>query len=508
MGGGFPVVLTADRMLFAGYRTLFEGMISASQTSRTPSLLMKHLLAPVARRDGLRARQAPLGLRRVESALARSGWERPDVAVVPPESLGGAIGPETRIIGISSGDPLGIGMNSTTMSGVVGGEILTSRWFRELAENVLRLRRRAPNARVVMGGAGAWQFAGDRLAQRAMGVDHVIRGYCEGNVAGLFEKIARGENLSATLAGERVAAADLPRILGPTLMGGVEISRGCGLGCGFCTLAGEPMEHPPAEAVLADVETNLSGGVTDVVLVTEDMFRYGGRGAQTQPSALIALLERLRALPRVRLIQADHANIASAAQFSDEELAAVRRAMRGPFDHAQGRRNDYLWLNLGVETASGGLLAANGGRRKMGGGDPAAWDDLCQEQVRRLIRLGFFPLVSLVLGMPGETQADVERTIRWVARLREERLAVFPVFHAPTKTRTGPFGLADMSAAHWRLFRECYELNFRWIPRLLWDNQTASRVPLWRRAALQSLGRAQTLWWKSLFVWRSGTIRP
>ena len=122
------------------------------------------------------------------------------------------------------------------------------------------------------------------------------------------------------------------------------------------------MEHLPADAILADVETNLSGGVTDVVLVTEDMFRYGGRGARTQPAALIALLERLRALPRVRLIQADHANIASAAQFSDEELAAVRRAMRG----RRAAGTDYLWLNLGVETASGGLLAANGGRAQDG----------------------------------------------------------------------------------------------------------------------------------------------
>ena len=75
---GFPVVLTGDGTLFAGYSALFEGMVAASQTSRTPALLMKHLLAPAirpisrqaAQHDGLRARQAPLGLRRVEYAPA------------------------------------------------------------------------------------------------------------------------------------------------------------------------------------------------------------------------------------------------------------------------------------------------------------------------------------------------------------------------------------------------------------------------------------------------------
>ena len=48
------------RTLFAGYRVLFEGMVSASQTTRTPSLVMKTFLAPPARRDGFRAFQSPL----------------------------------------------------------------------------------------------------------------------------------------------------------------------------------------------------------------------------------------------------------------------------------------------------------------------------------------------------------------------------------------------------------------------------------------------------------------
>jgi radical SAM superfamily enzyme YgiQ (UPF0313 family) len=506
---GIPIVLTADRTLFAGYRILFEGMVSASQTSRTPSFVMKTLLAPAARRDGIRALEAPLGLRRVESALARAGFQPADVTVAGPASLDRAIGPGTRIIGISSGDPLGLGMNSTTMAAILGGEIYTSRWFRRLVESIRRLRRAAPAAKVVLGGAGAWQLAGDRRAQEQLAIDHVISGYCEGNVAALFGRILEGEALPAALAGERVsAAAQIPRILGPSLMGGVEISRGCGLGCAFCTLAREPMEHLPMDSILADAQTNLAFGVRDLVLVTEDLFRYGGQGPRARPAELIELLTRLRqSMPLTRLIQTDHANLCSAAQFNDEELAAVRREIVGDRRSGAKRRHEFVWLNLGVETASGPLLAANGGRAKMAGVEPEAWGEFCEYQVRRLVRLGYFPLVSILFGLPGERPDDVERTLRWVERLAGERLAVFPLFHAPLSAGPAAFGLQEMSAAHWRLFRACYDLNFRWVPRLLWDNQSAAGVPLWRRGALQALGRAQTLGWKCLFAVRAAARR-
>src|SRR3972149_286621 len=144
----------------------------------------------------------------------------------------GGVGPETRIIGISSGDPLGLGMNSTTMSGILGGEIYTSRWFRRLAERVSRLRRRIPRARVVMGGPGAWQLAGNPAVQETLGIDHVIVGYSEGNVAELFDRISRGEDLPAVLLGQGVPSSAIPPLLGPTVMGSVGISRGCGLGGG------------------------------------------------------------------------------------------------------------------------------------------------------------------------------------------------------------------------------------------------------------------------------------
>lgn len=498
-GNGFRVVLTADRTSMAGFPTLFDGMLAASQTTTVPRPVMDWFLAPSVPADGVRAVQAPLGLRRVEAALVEGGWAAEDVAVVPAEKLEKAVGPGTRVIGLASGDPLGRGMNSTTMTGVAGGEIYTARKFRELAEQIHEARAHAPHARTVMGGPGAWQLAEDEVARRRLGVDHVVSGACEANVAELFREIAEGE-AAVVLEGRAAQACAVPSVRGATVMGSVEVSRGCGLGCRFCALARQPMQHLPEETILADVETNLRHGLHAAALVTEDIFRYGSAGVEVRPQALIGLLRRLRRLEGLRLLQTDHANVCSVAQYSDGDLSEVQRLMAGPEDPG-----GYVWLNLGVETANGQLLADNGGRAKMMDCPPAQWGEWCLEQVGRLAEAGFFPLVSLVLGLPGETPDHVRETLDWVSRLGDARVAVFPMFWAPLDGRE-PVTRQDMSRLHWRLFRKCYALNNKWIPRLLWDNQGSAGVPLLRRLGTQAMTRAGAVWWQSLLLWRA--LRP
>jgi radical SAM superfamily enzyme YgiQ (UPF0313 family) len=532
MQNGFPVVLTADRTLMAGYSTLLDGMLVGSMTTLVPSFAIR-LLAPRVASDGMRAVQAPLGLRRVEAALLAGGWTADEVVVAAPEDLCRVVGAETRIIGLSSGDPLGMGMNTTTMAGILGGEAHVTRWFRRLNRRIQQLRKGAHKAKVLFGGPGAWQLAANDRARQNLGIDHVVAGYCECSVSALFRDIASGKEpdafrhpspgsanftfqdltppsstetgsdlemgIPAGGAQTEAALRAIPRVRGATVMGTVEISRGCGMGCAFCAMARERMFHLPVEGILADVETNLRAGVTNVGLVTEDMFRYGAVGAKVSPSALMGVLRRLRELPEVRLIQSDHANISSIAQYSDEELSEAFRLLSGKGGpHASA----FVWLNLGVETASGELLAANGGRPKIHPWDPADWGEATLKHTRRLIRAGFLPLVSLVMGLPGESPVDVEKTLRWVEALRGERCTVFPMLYAPLDS--GPaFTLAHMTARHWRLMRECYRFNYRWIPPLYWDNQTAAGVSLPRRLMVQGLGRGQKPLLKTVFFVRS-----
>ena len=60
----------------------------------------------------------------------------------------------------------------------------------------------------------------------------------------------------------------------------------------------------------------------------------------------------------------------------------------------------------------------------------------------------------------------------------------------------------DLTADHWRLIQRCYDFNFREVPRMFFDGQTATGVPLGRRLALQALGYGQVALWSGLFAWR------
>ena len=81
---------------------------------------------------GVRAAVAPLGLRRIEAALLAGGFTPDEVAVVTEDQLDQAIGSATRVIGISSGEPAGLGMNSSTMTAIAGGRIYPQAMFRRL----------------------------------------------------------------------------------------------------------------------------------------------------------------------------------------------------------------------------------------------------------------------------------------------------------------------------------------------------------------------------------------
>lgn len=487
---GFPLVLTADRTLLADYPTLLDGMTATVQTTAVPSVVMRRMLAPAMPCDGVRALRAPLGLRRLEAALRRAGWAAQDVAIVPPEHLAEAIGPATRVVALSSGDPLGQGMTSTTMSAITGAEPYTQRWFARLCAHLQGLRQSGLSFRVVAGGPGAWQLEQQPSAAKALGIDVVFCGYAESEAPALMTRLAKGESLDSVISAGAGSAADIPPVLGATVMGVVEISRGCGRGCGFCTLAEEPIVHLPVEQIVADARTNIAGGAPALSLIAEDLFRYGARGATPEPQRLMDMLAAVGAVDGLRMIQVDHANVSSVAQMSAAELREVNRLLRASAAHR------WVWVNLGVETASGELMQANGLAGKVSPFRLEDWAELCDAAVRRLSEAGFMPMASLILGLPGETSEHIRQTLDLVQRWRGLPMVAFPIFHVAVRPDERSFGIDGMTEPHWRLFSACYDFNFRWIPSLIADNHRAAGAPRGRSIFIQLAGRGQKLQWK------------
>jgi hypothetical protein len=213
----------------------------------------------------------------------------------------------------------------------------------------------------------------------------------------------------------------------------------------------------------------------------------------------------MKELKGLSFMQIDHANVTSVLQLSEKELKEIRRLL------TWDKEARYLWVNMGVESANGRLVAANS-PGKIAPFSPDDWPEMVREAVGRLTRTGFFPVISIILGLPGEEPSDVADTLRLVKALAGQELVVFPVFYEPILKEdivtASNFSIKNMRPDHLELYRTCYEINFRRVPKLMWDNQRAGGVPLLKRMTLQVMGRAEIANWRMAFRKMAKKMQP
>ena len=168
------IVLTADRTLMSEYnKHVFLGF-AACAPKFIPGWLYTKIFCPPVEEENGRAKYGHCGQRKIEAALLNSGFSEEDVAVVCPDRdrLSCFIDEETKVLGITTQDPLGLGPASTTFSDLGGRETFTSFYFRKLVTDPVV---RKHNLKVIVGGSGAWQLTDERIMAK-LGVDCVVVG--------------------------------------------------------------------------------------------------------------------------------------------------------------------------------------------------------------------------------------------------------------------------------------------------------------------------------------------
>src|SRR5512136_1640082 len=187
---GIPIVLAASRAEANEYNNNpFSAFICTFPKKLSGYVLREHLENILTNKDGSAVRTI-YGLRKVESMLIDE-FGKENVVCVHYNELDKFIGKKTKIVGISTMDPMGLAYVSTTYNSLIGfgGEALNASEFEKLVTHP-SIKKYKP--KVIVGGQGAWQIS-EANAQNRLGIDVLFQGEGEKDLIHVFKKLINGE---------------------------------------------------------------------------------------------------------------------------------------------------------------------------------------------------------------------------------------------------------------------------------------------------------------------------
>jgi radical SAM superfamily enzyme YgiQ (UPF0313 family) len=464
---GVKIVLTASATEMSDFaNSPFMAFVAGFGKGPIPlGVARKTLYPPVPRSGEGRAKYAPAGLRKVEAMLLETGFTESEIAVVHPEDLERFIGFNTKVVGISSMDPTGMGYVSKTYSSIIGGgEPMNAIEFQKLVEHP-SIKKFEP--KIVVGGFGSWQLERQHVADK-YGVDCVIMGGRPDPIIEVFKKLVNGESVPRIVhADESLRNWDygtMPLAKHAAIHGAVEISKGCGRNCQFCTPTMQSKVDVPLERIMAEVDMTIREGSDHITLVTEDLFLYGAKSKTFIPNqdAVVKLVKSVADYPGVKSIQASHMSLAPVTKnpLMIKELSEIL-IQRSWYSHG---KKPIITAETGIETGSTRLM-----KKYMSGKmlpfKPEQWQEVVTNAFGILNDNDWYPLATLIVGLPEEKEEDVLDTLELMDNLKDFNAFYVPLFFVPLENcvlmnKKGT-ELDSLSKARWDFFIRCWEYNIK-----------------------------------------------
>jgi radical SAM superfamily enzyme YgiQ (UPF0313 family) len=420
---------------------------------------------------------APAGLRVLERVLARE-FGRDAVVTCYPDDLERFIGRATRVVAVSTHNPLGVTFAAGVYTSIFGSSKRPIN--AQYAERLFAQLRRSPYRpyfNVIVGGSGGWQLTQTGSTAR-LGIDCVVDGRAESpDTIDLFRRAVRGEKLPTELrVGHPRGAGELVVPDRPTTFGVVEMTTGCGRRCHFCVPDLNPQIALPKERIMEGVRANVEGGNTQVSLATEDLFIWGQVHTNVpfffpNRDALLALYRDVVGYPGVRYHVLSHCTMAPVVVDPElirrlSELLLPKSPIRLPALSTHPDKRALVPL-IGLETGSVRLA-----RQVM----PSKavpfriddWPSLVIRGLEILNRHNWFPMLTLMVGNPGETDEDVQATLDLVFEMERRGLFGFlvpsvftPLEGTRMERQRGVSETRHLSPLQWQLIMKCWKLNLR-----------------------------------------------
>jgi radical SAM superfamily enzyme YgiQ (UPF0313 family) len=457
---GVPIVLTGSATDMSDFKlSPFRAFTGGFPTAIIPRFLLRKYWYPRVPKNGDgTAKYAPYGMRKIEASLIKE-FSAQTVAVVHPYDLENFIGPKTKVIGISSMEPAGIGFVSRTYTSLVGfgGEPVAAAEFRDLVNKPFL---RKWGAKIILGGAGAWQIHRAKL-QKKHRIDCIVMGEGEKTAIEIFRKALNGEELPQVVETEPPNPKEIRRIVNPSIFGTIEITRGCGRGCKFCSPMMRRRYSFPLDHILKEVKLNAKNGTRMIILASEDIFLYQCREKfLPNREAIVKLITSIAAVPGVEFIQLAHAALAPVA-YDPEMIEEI-----GPIlcEKSYWTTNEvrHSSVEIGIETGSIRLMKKYM-RGKMFPYKPEEWHDVVTKAIEIMNENRMWPLATLIVGLPGETETDTVATLELLDKLKHRRLFYVPLLFTSEEDcmlrEARHMDLNNLTPLQWELLATCWRHN-------------------------------------------------
>jgi hypothetical protein len=454
------------------------------------------------------ARYMPAGARVLEASLLRK-YPADDLVCCYPEDVDKFIGPRTRLVAISTHNPLGVTFAAGVYTSIFGSskQPINSHYAREMFARI-KANTHRPSFQVMVGGSGGWQIT-QTESYDELGVDCVVEGRSESQeLFALVDQALNGEKLPRKVDVSHPTSRD--EIMFPdkrTTFGVVEMTTGCGRRCQFCVPDLNPQIDLPRDKILAHVRANVREGNKQISLATEDMFIWGQVHTSTpfyfpNREALLDLYENVVGTPGVEQHVLSHATIAPAVvdpvlieKLSESLLE--KSPIHLPYLSSHPKNKALVPL-IGLETGS----VATGKRIMPSKAVPFPideWPSVIIRGLEILNRNNWFPAMTLIIGSPDETDEDVKATLDLIYEVERRGLFAFfipsiftPLHDTRMEKKKGVTETRQLTPLQWQLMMKCWKMNLR-PGQNSWWAPTAWRVGslglwMWRLRKLNGPG--------------------
>lgn len=491
--GGKLIVLTAPLTESIDHAGYFIQMAMASLPIWLEGILNRKYprWRDVERNPDGSAKYMPAGVRLVETSLRRV-YSRDDIVACYPDDLEKFIGPNTRVVAVSTHNPLGVTFAAGVYTSIFGSSKMpiNSHYSRQLFAKIKSNPFRK-NFKVIVGGSGGWQIIQTDSFDE-LGVDCVVEGRSESQDAmDLFRRAIAGEPLPREI--EVKHPVDRDAILFPdsrTTFGVVEMTTGCGRRCKFCVPDLNPQIDLPKERIMEAVRANVREGNKQISLATEDMFIWGQVHTDTpfyfpNREALLDLYSEVVNTPGVEQHVLSHATIAPAVvdPVLIRELSRIllpKSPIHFPYLSSHPEKKALAPL-IGLETGSVRMAK----KIMPGKAVPFSiehWPSVVLEGLRVLNENNWFPAMTLIVGNPDETDDDIRETLDLVYEMERRGLFAFlipsiftPLHDTRMEMEKGVTQTRQLTPLQWQLMMKCWKMNLR-PGQYSWWGPTAWRI--------------------------------